>query len=424
MEATQINNETQDNPNTEPKGLSGESPNIPEINSNEDKAQQQNENTQKQNENTEQQNTNTNQQDTNTNQQDVKLNTDKQIQTEPISNTVQTTSKGEANASCDNNNIGNNQTVNNNNNKIGVSQTLNNTEPTIDGRDLFDSGFVLIDADEEFKYEKHRQSFYNQMETLLNRQINQCEYYKKFFDEQSNVTMANKFAAYSLNSTKNLDLLKLSWKNNEMLPKYKFEHISFSCIPVNAYIRDKEVQITVKASNLPVPKGSVTYIIGEFEYPHSKDEPMTDTITRWFRYSTIDPKNAVSCCTNADPRQLDSIYSSDIVPFTDPECKQTLFNRPLSFFIEKGKSKTLKRKFKLVRLTFYEKKDFFSFDKKIGTLQLKIDGINDDISIVTRQHIMDGRRPTEASVDMRVRVREALVNRSIRAHEEKLLLLT
>lgn len=56
-------------------------------------------------------------------------------------------------------------------------------------------------------------------------------------------------------------------------------------------------------------------------------------------------------------------------------------------------------------------------------MQVKVDDINDDITIVKRLSIMDGRKQTEATATVRVRVREPLVEKTIRAHDEKLLLL-
>lgn len=282
--------------------------------------------------------------------------------------------------------------------------------------------FVMIEAEPGFKYEKHRASFFNQLENALSLQINKCDYYKKYFEEQNNPTLANKFAAYSMSGVKNLELLKLSWKNNEVLPKYKYEILNFSCLPVNVDVQDRELQLVVKTSNLPVTDNAQIYVMAEFFFPSSKNETITESFARWIRNIKIEPKSA---CSDEKHRQLDMIYANpNFVPFNDPESKMMEFDRPLSFFIERGKSRTLKRKFKPIKLTFYEKTNFFRLDKKIGVVQVKIDDINDEISLVTRLPLMNGRKQTEASADIRVKIREPLVNKSIRAHEERILFLT
>lgn len=283
--------------------------------------------------------------------------------------------------------------------------------------------FVMIDADPDFKFEKHRASFFAQLEKALILQKDKCDHYKRYFEQQNDSTMAERLAAYSQSTCEDLETLKTLWKNNEILPKYRHETVNLNCLPINTDVKEKELQLTVKASNLPITNNAQFYIIAEFSFPGSKDETLIDSFGRWIDSLKIEPKN-LCICSEREPRQLDLIYANpEFVPFVDPEGGQIEFNKPISFFIERGKSRTLKRKFKPIKLTFYEKTNLFRCDKKFGMVQVKIDDINDEISIMTKQPIMNGRKQTEAVAEIGVKVREPLVNKSIRAHEEKLIYL-
>lgn len=282
--------------------------------------------------------------------------------------------------------------------------------------------FVLLNPYSEYnKDEKLRNGFFTQMESVLKLQAGQCAFYKSYFEQQSNEAMRQKFEAYEKCTIKYIDLLNQSYLKKEMLPAHKWEVVNFNCLPVNADVKDKEIQLIVKSSNLGVSNTADVYIVAEFEFPLPKDEPIGTSFSRWLHHVRIEPK--LICCTNNDSRQLDIVKAIDVLPFDKPESKYTGYTRALSFFVDKGKSRTLKRKFKPVKLTFYEKKHMRK-DRKIGSVQIKIDQVNDVSTSVVRAYLMEGRRELEAVADVRIRVREPLVDKSIRAHEEKMLHLT
>lgn len=281
--------------------------------------------------------------------------------------------------------------------------------------------FVMVDS-ENLEFESHRATFFSQMEKFLTQQIARCDYYKGLFESQSNITMANKFATYSLSSTKHLELLRLCWKNNDPLPKFKFDIICFNCLPVNLNVKEKELQLNIRTSNLKVSPGASIYIIAEFEFPHPRDEPMTNYMARWIHYAKIDYKK-LFCCSGEESRQLDIVHSTDTPQVFDPENKFTFYNRALTFFVDKGKSRTLKRKFKPIKLIFYEKTGLFKCDNRLGSILVRIDAINDESSILARLPITNNRKQTDAIAEVRIKVKEPLVNKSIRSHEEKMMLL-
>lgn len=293
--------------------------------------------------------------------------------------------------------------------------------------EVIDEGFVVIETDEvekDFRFEANRISFFQQIDDYLVKQVEKCDYFKGFFEKQNNSTMANKFAAYSVSTSKNLEILRASMKNGSRLPKYRFDLVSFNCVPTNVDVKEKEMQIVVKTSQLDKDKpGSEYYVIAEFFFPRPEADTFGELINRWLHYVKIEPKNIIPCSAEKS-KQLDIIYSTSSVPFTDPDSKSKEFDRPISFYVDKGRSRTLKRKFKLVKLTFYEKKGFLRLDRKVGSVQVRIDSINDDATVFTRHPILNNRKPIDAEADIKVRVREPLVDKTIRNFEEKMLVLS
>lgn len=290
-----------------------------------------------------------------------------------------------------------------------------------------DDGFVVIELDKlekDFRFEANRVSFFQQIESHLVKQVEKCDYFKNLFEKQNNATMANKFAAYSVSSTKNLEILRASLKDGLQLPKYKFNLLSFNSVPTNVDVKDKELQIVVKTSQLDKNNPTAEYyVIAEFFFPRPGASSFSESVQRWLHYAKIEPKNIIPCI-GEESKQLDIIYSTLTVPFTDPDSKSKEFDRPISFFIDKGRSRTLKRKFKPIKLTFYEKTGAFKLDKKIGSVQVRIDSVNDDATVVSRLPILNNRKPINAMADIKVRVREPLVDKTIRNCEEKMLVLS
>lgn len=265
-------------------------------------------------------------------------------------------------------------------------------------------------------------SFFAQMEKSLLDQVALCSYYKKLFEDQKNGTMANMFSTHLSITNRDLDLLRLAMKNNESLPKYKLETVTFNCVPINVDVKERELQLVIRTSKLAVPDNAQIYVIGEFSFSLN-DQPMSTAISRWFHHVKLEPKNLICCSVDAS-RQLDIIHSTDRKPFTNPDSEWLEFDKPMLFTVNKGKSRTHKRKFKPIKLTFYQKTYLLKSDKKLGTVQLKVDSINDEARISTKQVIMNGRKDTGAFADIQIKVWKPLVENTIRAHEEKLLILS
>lgn len=271
----------------------------------------------------------------------------------------------------------------------------------------------------------NQQLFYQQMEQRLKQQIIKCQHYEKYFEEViQNPTLAQKFRTYALHTNEDLTYLKLKRENKDPVPRFKFEIMNFSCLPVNTEIEDKQVQIIVKSSKLPDDVDESThYIIAEFDYPYAREETPLEAIRRWFRNTRISPSNFISCLA-PDSKQYDMIHPiGRPAYFAHQESDAIKYSHPLTFYVEKGRSKSHRRKFKMVKLNFYQKTGLFEKDRRFGTAQFKIDRINDQIMVLERSYLQLGTKKLDTFVDLKVGVREPLTDKSIRSHEEKILVL-
>lgn len=263
-----------------------------------------------------------------------------------------------------------------------------------------------------------------QMEAFLLVQQLKCDYYKKTFEKQSNTTLANQFETYSTLTHKDLDMLRTCWREGGRVPKFKFETIRITSVPTNVEVKEKELHVVVRTSNLPVARDSVTYVIGEFEFPLAgKEETVGEKAGRWLKNIKIEPKK-LFCCPVDNSRQLDIVYSTTTKPFHDPDSYLVEYDRPMQFYVDKGRSRSFRRKFKPIKLNFFKKTSVINWDRKLGSVQVKIDSINDEATLNMRASIMNGRKMTEAVADIKVRVREPLVDKTPKTHEEKILVLT
>lgn len=287
-----------------------------------------------------------------------------------------------------------------------------------------EDGFVKLDADDSYVEESDRADFLNQLEKILTYQSEMCKHYAEAFDKHGNITMAQKFHLYHHTTDNDLELLQKVFRApGAEIPRYKFDPIYFNCLPTNVDVRPQELQIQIKSCAFPGTDNTSIYVIGEFEFPIQKEESLGESFARWWKNVKIEPKK-VLFCRNPAARQLDMIYGTNVKPFNNPDDNLIIFDRPLSFFVDKGKSRTLKRKFKPIKLTVYEKNSLAKADKKLGHVQFKIDDINEESTIITRRNLVCGRKETTYFVDIKIKVREPLVNKAIKAHEEKMLLLT
>lgn len=267
-------------------------------------------------------------------------------------------------------------------------------------------------------------SQFEQLETALQIQLEKCEVYEKMCLENRDEVTATRLKEHHHSTLQDLDTLRAARYQGKELPKFNFTSEQVHCKPINVHLKEKELELSIRTLDLPVADRHRLCVVGEFEYPVTgRHETPLEITQRWGRRIHLEPKSL--CCSTfwANPRQLDMAFSVSDNIFREPDSNWTDYDRPMLFYVDKGRSRTFKRKFKPVKLTFYEKRTV-RCDKQLGTVQVKIEGINDNASLVVKAPILFGRRSTDAVAEIRIRVREPLVDKSARSHDVKLLHLT
>ena len=113
-----------------------------------------------------------------------------------------------------------------------------------------------------------------------------CKRNKEHFTKLGDVSSASKFEKYQIDSMKDLDMLRVYWKNGDKLPRYRYETRTFSIVQSNPDLGTNEaVVIVLKAIDLPGKEDLDTFVKVEFPFP-------TVSSTSWFDSIT-------SCCINS-----------------------------------------------------------------------------------------------------------------------------
>lgn len=265
-----------------------------------------------------------------------------------------------------------------------------------------------------------------QMELILTNQFMRLDSYRKFFMDLGDEELTKRFSILLTKTSASLDQLKSSSRGNQEIPKYSYDAFEFIAMPVNPDLRDRELRVSISMTGLQGGElediDSQMYVVAEFDFPPDPEETYYDYVHRKFRQFSLKPSTII--IPNSDgPFQIFKASSIRLKPFDNPNNEMLKFEPPISFYIEKSKAKTLKRKFKPLKLTFYKK--CCISDKKVGKIQFKIDEVNDE-STLNLESTLKKRRfrlRGDANVEAEVRVREPLVEKEPRPLRERFLLL-
>lgn len=313
-------------------------------------------------------------------------------------------------------------------NRLSIDQAGDQANPrNIDssGDDVDEDGFVSVAGPSSREFANlNTNRILPQLVTRLENQLLKLEHYKKVFTQQGDDSWVEKFENLIGRTTQDLELLRKCHEDNQVPPKHSYEYVEFDAMPVNPDVKDKELKIAVRAKNLQSSElesiDKQIYVIAEFGFPMPSGGGFLECLARalrqfFIRPSTICPGSNRAC-------QVDKAYSINTVTLEEPTSSYIQFEPNLTLYIDKGKSKTHKRKFKPIKLTFWQKRCLY--DKMIGTLQFKVDDVNDISTLVIRSQMKKKlRTQPDTPVDIQVKVREPLVEKNARPIKEKILFL-
>lgn len=282
------------------------------------------------------------------------------------------------------------------------------------------------------------------MESKLKNQLLKLNHYKQYFEQKNDTALVEQLSQLASTTTNDLELIQKCASDGTELPEIETENLEFTAIPINLDVKEKELSISVQAKNLDNSDASI-YVIGEFSFPPSTNETIYEFCSRKLKEFKVQPSSILTNCFSK--RQVDKTYSierisnSEVTTTNNSDAKDDntdkstacnqdndrsqlsetiIFEPALSFFIDKGRSKTFKRKFKPIKLTFW--KSGCLFDNLLGTVQFKIDDVNDTCTLnlktpLKRRLLAQG----ECSISAKIRVREALVDREARSIAQEII---
>lgn len=254
---------------------------------------------------------------------------------------------------------------------------------------------------------------YSLVESRLRNQLLKLEFYKQYLEQQDDCSITERLTSLIDGTRKDLELLSNYSKQSEFISANHFtEQIEFKAVPTNPDLKDKELQIKVLANNLD-PNGSASYVVAEFVFPPPTSETLGDYLTRRYKQFRVQPSSLFTNVFHA--RQVDKAYSNTLYE------NRIIFNPITCFYIDNGRSRTFKRKFKPIKLTFW--KSGCLYDDMLGSVQFKIDEVSDQCTLSIRSQLKRRLRSSvsECIIDVEVKVREPLVDKSARSITQEIL---
>lgn len=251
--------------------------------------------------------------------------------------------------------------------------------------------FVIVSA-EDCHPTGDREEVYKYLTDDLIRQIGICvtnaQHYKKLGD----VPAASKFEKLEQNNRRDLESLKSAQRHGDPAPKFHYETKTFSMVQSNTDLGDADLELTiVRGIQYNLPSGSSekdmdTCVKYEFAYP--TEQPQTG--------GTATVKNTIN-----------------------PEYNETFrlqINRA-----SKGLFRFVERK--SIKLDVFIKRGFFKGDKLLGTVNVKLQPLEDKCIIHESYDLMEGRKTVGGKLEVKIRLRDPLKNKQVDEVKEKWLVI-
>ncbi|KRT80654.1 C2 domain containing protein [Oryctes borbonicus] len=256
-------------------------------------------------------------------------------------------------------------------------------------RSHLDNEYELVMA-EECTEEDTDLDVLSRLETQLTKQLKMCLSTRDHNKAIGDVAGTNRFENLALNVTRDLDLVRLARRTpGSPIPKFHYEQKEFSVVKTLTELNDNDLELTIVRGinyNCSNPKDIDTYV--KFEFPYPQEEPVKD------RTSTVKDTN-------------------------NPEYNYT-FTLPIQ-----RTARTCLRVFKRhsVKFEIYSKGGFLRSDTLLGTVSVKLQPLETQCEIHDSYYLMDGRKKVGGKLEVKMRVRNPLLNKQVEQLSEKWLVL-
>ncbi|RZF33991.1 hypothetical protein LSTR_LSTR006907 [Laodelphax striatellus] len=246
---------------------------------------------------------------------------------------------------------------------------------------------------------------YVKLESDLLSQLKMCMQTRNHFKAIGDVASANRFEQLALHTKKDLDVVKVSNRKNDPVPRFHYETKSFSIVQCNTDLTDNDLQLTiVQGINycVPNPKEVDTYV--RFEFPFPSDNPPKDKTV--VIYNTNNPiYNAVFTLAIQRNRTCQRVFKRQSI-----KCEVW------------SKGLTCSSFFSWFRC-FCNPRGFFRGDTLLGTATVKLQPLETKCTIHDSFDLMEGRKTVGGKLEVKVRIRNPIVTKQVEQENEKWLVI-
>ncbi|KAH9492091.1 Coiled-coil and C2 domain-containing protein 1-like [Bulinus truncatus] len=273
----------------------------------------------------------------------------------------------------------------------GLPVDLSQVPPSPAGIDDGDDKFVVVSA-ADCEPTGDREEVYKSLKDDLVRQIRICVTNAQHYQKLGDVPAAARYEKLEQNCRRDLDALKNCDLHGDPIPKFHYETRTFSMVQCNTDLGDGDLELTIIRGiqyNLPAglsEKDMDTAVKYEMAFP--TEQPQTG--------GTGTVKNTIN-----------------------PEYNETVklqINRK-----SKGLYRFVERK--SIKLDVFFKRGFFKGDKLLGTVNVKLQPLENQCTIHESFDLMEGRKTVGGKLEVKIRIRDPFKNKQVDEVKEKWLVI-
>ncbi|XP_065164524.1 coiled-coil and C2 domain-containing protein 1-like isoform X2 [Atheta coriaria] len=253
-----------------------------------------------------------------------------------------------------------------------------------------DVEYELVMADECTEEDDSVLDVISRLESQLTKQLKTCLSTRDHFKAIGDIAGMNRFEHLALTVTKDLDVVRIAKRtNSSAIPKFHYEKRDYSIVKSFTDLNDNDLELLIARGinyNCANPKDIDTYV--KFEFPNPNDEIYRD-------------KTATVKDTN------------------NPE-----YNSQYSLSFQRG-ARPWMRIFKrhAIKFEVYSKGGFLRSDTLLGTVTVKLQPLETQCEIHDSFDLMDGRKKVGGKLEVRLRLRDPLLNREVQQLSERWLVV-
>lgn len=237
-----------------------------------------------------------------------------------------------------------------------------------------------------------RTEVFKKLEQDLITQIRTCATNQQNFTKIGDVVSSAKFEKMEKGCRKDLESLKNAFRHNDPVPKFHYENRTFSLVKCNTDLGENDLELTVvRGLQYNAPSGYSekdldTYV--KFEFPYPQEDPQVGT-------------------------------SETVKSTTNPE-----HNQPFKLEIAR-KSRAFARivERKTVKLEVFYKRGFLKSDKLLGTVNVKLHGLDSECTLHDSHDLTEGRKQVGGKLEVKLRIRDPFKGKQVEVTKEKWLVI-